>query len=127
MPLFRSLHHKPKGILLTAQWHKMQQMSAERISFYDNRVNECIEQLKKHIADAEINTTLWLDIKRYYTELLSFHPQAELAETFFNSVFCRLYHRKYFNNDFIFVNSTQTAQLVPIEEEYKSFFPSLKD
>jgi isocitrate dehydrogenase kinase/phosphatase len=120
---FQTLTSQAQIYFAAAKWQEIQRISSERISFYDNRVNECIEQLKKHIDDSEINTELWLDIKGYYTELLSFHPQADLAETFFNSVFCRLFHRKYFNNDFIFVNSTQMAPSVPMEEEYKSFFP----
>lgn len=121
--LFQGLTSQAQVHFANADWQSMQRISAERISYYDKRVNECIEKLKRRIDASHFDAELWLAIKTDYTDLLSFHPQAELAETFFNSVFCRLYHRKYFNNDFIFVESTLTEPLVPVEEEYKSFFP----
>ena len=121
--LFQGLTSQAQVHFANADWQSMQQISSERISYYDKRVNECIEGLKEKVDASPFDATLWLSIKSHYKELLSFHPQAELAETFFNSVFCRLFHRKYFNNDYIFVKSTLDAPLVPVEEEYKSYFP----
>ena len=93
--LFQALTSQAQLHFANADWQSMQRISAERINYYDKRVNECIGRLKKRIDASHIDTELWLAIKTEYTELLSFHPQAELAETFFNSVFCWLFHRKY--------------------------------
>ena len=70
---------------------------------------------------------LWQDIKLQYVGLLTNHRQPELAETFFNTVSCKLLHRTYYHNDFIFVRpavSTEylegdppiVSQLLPAEE-----------
>ncbi len=104
-------------------WDEIQDISAKRISLYDKRVNETVSYLKEHFTLNGLDEKLWRAIKNSYTQLVSFHPQPELAETFYNSVFCRLHHRKYFNNQFIFVESTLTTPPVPIAEEYKSYFP----
>ena len=42
-------------------------------------------------------------MKLRYIGLLYEHKQPELAETFYNSVFTWLFHRRYYNNDNIFV------------------------
>jgi isocitrate dehydrogenase kinase/phosphatase len=46
---------------------------------------------------------LWKRVKVEYSRLLPLHHQPELAETFYNSVFCRLFDRRYYNNAYIFV------------------------
>ncbi|TMP75905.1 bifunctional isocitrate dehydrogenase kinase/phosphatase, partial [Pseudoalteromonas ruthenica] len=105
-------------------WDKMQKISSMRIDHYDQRVEETITQLKMTVTCSTLHESLWLDIKRHYLDLLTFHPQAELAETFYNSVFCRLFHRRYFNNAFIFVQTTlKNAPALPVEAEYRSYFP----
>jgi isocitrate dehydrogenase kinase/phosphatase len=55
---------------------------------------------------------------------LQFHPQAELAETFYNSVFCRVFDRAYFHNDYIFVETVLANHIpVSVENECHSYFP----
>ncbi|MEM5550530.1 bifunctional isocitrate dehydrogenase kinase/phosphatase [Pseudoalteromonas neustonica] len=105
-------------------WSKMHEISRLRISYYDDRVNETTQQLKDEYLTTQLDESLWLATKQHYQQFLLFHPQAELAETFYNSVFCRLSHRRYFNNNFIFVKATLAdAPALPIEAEYRSYFP----
>ncbi len=62
----------------------------------------------------------------YLGVFAAFHPQAELAETFYNSVFCRLFERKYFHNQNIFIESTLSKQRLPapVASVYDSYFPA---
>ncbi|WP_404339860.1 bifunctional isocitrate dehydrogenase kinase/phosphatase [Pseudoalteromonas mariniglutinosa] len=124
--LFQAITAKAPLAFAAQDWQAINDISRLRISYYDDRVNETIEQLKtlNHQATLELDQTCWLETKQVYQQFLTFHPQAELAETFYNSVFCRLFHRRYFNNDFIFVKATLAdAPALPIEAEYRSFFP----
>lgn len=108
----------------TGDWAGLQQLSRERISYYDQRVLECVQELATHWPAQDPEQQLWQSVKKAYTELLSFHPQAELAETFYNSVFCKLFHRRYFHNQFIFVETTIEDRIpVPAEAEYRCYFP----
>ncbi|CAH9057857.1 Isocitrate dehydrogenase kinase/phosphatase [Pseudoalteromonas sp. CIP111854] len=122
--LFQSITQQTGHAFAMQEWSAIQQLSKSRISHYDRRVDETIDRLKASLPCTKLNEPLWYQTKQDYLELLSFHPQAELAETFYNSVFCRLFHRRYFNNDFIFVETTlKDAPALPIEAEYRSYFP----
>lgn len=122
--VFQEITAKAPVAFASQDWNTIQAISKQRISLYDLRVNETIQRLQKHRNIQPLDEILWRDIKTAYEQRLVFHPQADLAETFYNSVFCRLFHRRYFNNEFIFVDSTQHAHSnVPIEAEYRSYFP----
>jgi isocitrate dehydrogenase kinase/phosphatase len=107
-------------------WLELQRISSERISYYDLRVTETLTLLQQKLTGTELNECLWQQVKQQYQQYLLFHPQAELAETFYNSVFCRLYERKYFHNQNIFVESTLSKQRLPapIASVYESYFPA---
>ncbi|QBL10008.1 bifunctional isocitrate dehydrogenase kinase/phosphatase [Rheinheimera sp. D18] len=124
--LFQAITAKAKQRFELADWRAFQQDSSERISFYDQRVIEAIAQLATALPSQCLNETLWQQVKQHYIEFLAFHPQAELAETFYNSVFCQLFERKYFHNQNIFVESTLSKQHLPapIASVYDSYFPS---
>ena len=122
--LFQKITAQAPLAFAKQDWQAINDISRLRISYYDERVNETIHTLKQDHPSYELDETLWLEVKKLYQEFLCFHPQAELAETFYNSVFCRLYHRRYFHNDFIFVQATlKDAPSVPVESEYRSYFP----
>jgi isocitrate dehydrogenase kinase/phosphatase len=124
--LFQQMTAKAKARFAAADWLGFAQDSSDRISFYDQRVQETIDQLAKELPQHCLDEPLWQQVKQHYLNYLAFHPQAELAETFYNSVFCRLFDRKYFHNQNIFVESTLSKQKLPapIASVYDSYFPA---
>src|SRR5690554_966166 len=121
---FSAITAEAKFHFAQREWRALQRAARERISFYDLRVKETIALLRKDGIAEQPDEALWQDVRAFYEELLQFHPQAELAETFFNSVFCKLFHRRYFHNQFIFVESTLARRIpLPVESEYRSYFP----
>jgi len=80
--------------------------------------------------DAEnIDDEIWQQIKLHYIGLLTSHRQPECAETFFNSVCCKILHRSYFNNDFIFVRPAISTEYIENDEPaakptYRAYYPS---
>ncbi|MDP2109018.1 MAG: bifunctional isocitrate dehydrogenase kinase/phosphatase, partial [Rhodocyclaceae bacterium] len=63
--------------------------------------------------------------KLYYIGLLTDHHQPELAETFFNSVFCKIMHRTYFHNDFIFVRPAISTEYIESDPPcYRCYYPN---
>lgn len=108
-------------------WLGLQRLSRERIDYYDTRVDECVQRLREQFHAVHPDDELWQAVKHEFIELLSFHPQAELAESFYNSVFCTLFDRRYFQNQYIFVVTTIAERIpVPVEAEYRSYFPVLE-
>ncbi len=102
-----------------AEWEAVRMAAATRISFYDKRVRETIGKLKKSFDMETLDEALWQNVKTAYTDLLMRHSRPELAETFYNSVFCRTFERKYFNNKNIFVESV--VDRAALAERYRGF------
>ncbi len=107
-----------------SDWEGVRVASAKRISFYDLRVREAIAKLRSTFGIAGLEESLWQGVKQCYTGLLRSHSRPELAETFYNSVFCQLFDRKYFDNDKIFLESTvNRPELAARYRVFMSFHP----
>ena len=123
--LFRESCGLAKARFERADWLGVQKAVRERIGFYDERVRECVDRLHREYDAESIDKLTWQQVKLYYTGLLMSHKQPELAETFFNSVVCRILHRRYFNNDFIFVRPAASTEYIESDPPtYRSYYPS---
>ena len=127
--LFRTESARSKHRFETADWHGQQRAQRERIEFYDLRVKECTMRLEKEFKADSLHMDVWHQVKLHYIGLLVNHHQPELAETFFNSVTCRILHRTHFHNDFIFVRPAVSTEYIENEEPearptYRSYYPS---
>ncbi len=91
-----------------ADWQGIQEASRKRIQGYDVRVGETTDALNKIFGDRHDlhDEALWKKVRIAYAKKLKTHLQPKLAESYYNSVFCRIHHRRYYNNDNIFVRSS---------------------
>src|SRR6476646_7058298 len=115
-------------LLEAGDWLALQQLARERIASYDNRVDECVMLLEDEYDAENIDDEIWQQIKLHYIGLLTSHRQPECAETFFNSVCCKILHRSYFNNDFIFVRPAISTEYIENDEPaakptYRAYYP----
>lgn len=92
-----------------ADWYGVQLAMKERIRLYDNHVGLVVEQLKCIRQDIDKDTFFLQEVKEHYTQLLPNYPRFEIAESFFNSVYCRLFHHRELNKKNLFVFSSQPA------------------
>lgn len=108
-----------------ADWKAERVNSRLRIEFYDKRVDESIEILRYQFEIDPFDDALWYLVKSYYTLLLQNHQQPELAETFYNSLFCRVFSKKYFHNKFIFVRSSVSTNYISSDvPSYRAYYPA---
>ena len=122
--LFRETTQKARVRFESARWKEVQDASRDRIQFYDRRVGETVERLEREFDAEQLSTTFWQQVKFQYINLLLDHLQPELAETFFNSVCCRILHRNYYNNAFLFVRPTiSTEHLDSDPPAYRAYYP----
>lgn len=122
--IFQEITSSARKRFERADWESGRVASANRINFYDLRVLETIEKVRSAFGIQDLNEPLWQEVKRAYQALLARHSRPELAETFYNSVFCRLFDRKYFNNDNIFLISTVDREALAAGYlVYMSFHP----
>jgi isocitrate dehydrogenase kinase/phosphatase len=120
--LFRAASGAAKTLFENGDWPAMQRAVRERIQFYDDRVAETVERLHREFGQDALNTDLWRQAKLYYIGLLTEHQQPELAETFFNSVCCKILHRTYFHNEFIFVRPAISTEYIESDPPTYRFY-----
>jgi len=122
--LFRQTSREARTRFEQGDWLGVHKAVKERIRFYDDRVDECVERLRNEFDAASIDDATWQQVKLLYIGLLLNHKQPELAETFFNSVTTKILHRNYFHNDFIFVRPTISTENIEGEESptYRSYY-----
>lgn len=136
--LFRYVAQRAKPLFEAGDWRAIQQLSRERIAYYDTRVNECSATLNTALKGSDASpdgaspdqalTTeqldFWQAVKAEYINLLAGHRQPECAETFFNSVSCRILHRDYFHNNFLFVRPAVATEYIDSHvPSYREYYP----
>jgi len=123
--LFQESSRRAKGLFESGDWLAGQRAVRERITFYDTRVTETAGLLHEQLRAEDIDANTWQLAKLLYIGLLTNHRQPELAETFFNSVFCKIMHRTYFHNDFIFVRPAVSTEFIESDPPaYRSYYPN---
>ena len=128
--LFRKTSAEAKQRFELADWHGQQRAQAQRIEFYDKRVDEAVARLRDEFSVEQLSMDAWQQAKLHFIGLLVDHHQPELAETFFNSVTAKLLHRSYFRNDFIFVRPAVSTEYIETDEPtsaptYRAYYPTL--
>ena len=114
------------------EWKKIENDSKLRLNFYDEQVDVFCKNLSSELkkqtlygAKAEFNETqkmdkfnsdFWKNTKHVYIELITSHKQPELAETFYNSVFCRIFSRSFYNNQYIFTKPCVSLNYIDMDE-----------
>ena len=130
--LFRETSAAAKQRFEQQAWHDQQHAQAQRIEFYDQRVNEAVDKLRRQFDIGALSVDTWQQAKLHYIGLLTNHHQPELAETFFNSVTAKLLHRSYFKNDFIFVRPAISTEYIEDDQPgslptYRAYYPTRDD
>ncbi|XES84543.1 bifunctional isocitrate dehydrogenase kinase/phosphatase [Franconibacter pulveris] len=90
-----------------ADWHAVQQAMKSRIHLYDHHVGLVVEQLKCITEGKGADADFLLRVKQHYTALLPDYPRFEIAESFFNSVYCRLFDHRALSPERLFIFSSQ--------------------
>jgi isocitrate dehydrogenase kinase/phosphatase len=126
--LFRECARAAKRYFEAANWLAIGHVARDRIDFYDRRVGETVERIEREFRSAGLDGSgadaLWECVKLSFIGLLIDHRQPECAETFFNSVSCRLLHRTYFHNRFMFVRPAASTEYLDADApSYRSYYP----
>jgi isocitrate dehydrogenase kinase/phosphatase len=123
--LFRELSASAKDRFERAAWADVDEARRMRIGYYDQRVTEAVEAVRAEFPDLPEQGALWHQIKLAYMPLLYEHRQPECAETFYNSVACRVLDRSYYRNDYIFWRPAISTEHIRSEQPtYRSYYPT---
>ena len=108
-----------------ADWQAVQQAMKSRIHLYDHHVGLVVEQLRCITNGNSADADFLLRVKQHYTDLLPDYPRFEIAESFFNSVYCRLFDHRSLSPERLFIFSSQPERrfrTIP-RPLAKDFFP----
>ena len=122
--LFRKFSDEAMACFEHADWARVGVAGKERILGYEERVAETVNSLNTHFPGAAEHADWWPDIKAAFIALLMNHLQSECAETYYNSVACKVLHRDYYNNKNIFWRpALSTEHLQGTNPNYRSYYP----
>ncbi|THF60629.1 bifunctional isocitrate dehydrogenase kinase/phosphatase [Pseudothauera rhizosphaerae] len=122
--IFRDTSRRAKESFEAADWQGQLDAVRDRVQFYDDRVDEAVHRLHQEFDADSLDDATWQQVKLHYIGMLIRHKQPELAETFFNSVCCKILHRTYYNNDYIFARpAIATEYIESFPPVYSSYYP----
>lgn len=123
--IFRKMCAEAQGRFERAEWVAVRAAQGERIDLYDARVREAVDAISTRFPRARDDESVWPQVKRAYIELLYDHRRPELAETFFNSVACRVLKRTYYRNDYIFWRPAVSSEFIEGDQPaYRCYHPA---
>ncbi|MGR5064141.1 bifunctional isocitrate dehydrogenase kinase/phosphatase [Photobacterium sp. DNB22_13_2] len=88
-------------------WPAIQQALKTRIKFYDHHVGLVTSQITIMLGKRYANHAFLMAVKNAYEDLLLDYPRYDIAESFFNSVYCRIFEHRNIKRDKLFVHSSQ--------------------
>ncbi|HVF65449.1 MAG TPA: bifunctional isocitrate dehydrogenase kinase/phosphatase [Casimicrobiaceae bacterium] len=126
--LFRDCARAAKQHFEQGNFLAIGHVARDRIDFYDRRVAEAAERVEREFGAQDLagsgSDALWARVKSHYVAMLAEHRQPECAETFFNSVSCKLLHRAYFHNRFLFVRPAASTEYLDADPPtHRSYYP----
>jgi len=89
-----------------ADWHGVQVAQKKRISLYDYHVGKAATQLQSMSEDTNTGRSFLAHVKDEFELLLQHYPNFEIAESFFNSVYRRIFKHKNIYKELLFITNT---------------------
>jgi isocitrate dehydrogenase kinase/phosphatase len=122
---FRALSAAAKASFEKADRPGSRELSRLGIGAYDERVHESVESVLRLYPYARTDETLWPQVKQAYISLLYDHKRPECAETFYNSVACRVLDRTYYRNEYIFWRQAVATEFIGADDvTWRSWYPT---
>ncbi|HSC85447.1 MAG TPA: bifunctional isocitrate dehydrogenase kinase/phosphatase, partial [Pseudomonas sp.] len=107
---FREITNGARARFEQALWQEAQNASAARINLYEEKVGEVVERLRSSLnAELLLDVELWPLVKSAYITLIDQRFDDELAETWFNSIFCGLFSHDLISDGRMFIHTTRPA------------------
>ncbi len=90
---------------LNADWSGAQEAASERINLYSQAISHVMMLLDARTGGSFREREHWAEARQVYIDLISYRTDPELAETFYNSVYRKLFHHELTCNNECFINS----------------------
>jgi isocitrate dehydrogenase kinase/phosphatase len=88
---FRQVTRQAGTRFAQRDWHAMQLDAAARLDLYPQSVSSTLDALHRDFGPAVTHRGLWREVRQVAERVIADLPDAELAETFYNSIARRLF------------------------------------
>ncbi|TRX75789.1 bifunctional isocitrate dehydrogenase kinase/phosphatase [Pseudomonas mangiferae] len=107
---FRQITDGARSRFEQAQWQEIQRAAAARIALYEEKVAEVGHLLRDSFPEPVLlDVHLWPLVKSAYINLIDVRFDDELAETWFNSIFCALFSHDLISDGCMFIHTTRPS------------------
>lgn len=107
---FRQITDGARSRFEQAQWQEIQRAAAARIALYEEKVAEVGQLLRDGFPEPVLlDVHLWPLVKSAYINLIDVRFDDELAETWFNSIFCALFSHDLISDGCMFIHTTRPS------------------
>lgn len=105
-----------------ADWLGIRSASIERIDLYKEKSNTVNHYVELIAGERFRDLTFWEEVRDIYADLIAGHNNFEIAETFFNSVYCSTFKHRKIRDEYAFVFSPH-GDMPPadVSKVYKTF------
>jgi isocitrate dehydrogenase kinase/phosphatase len=98
-----------------ADWQAVQTAHRERIELYKSKVDQ-VRQLTRGVTSKDVSDLeLWRQARTAYAQLIDNHSNYEIAETFFNSIFCGIFEHEHIHDRYMFVKPSRAFDDKPLK------------
>lgn len=113
---FQNMTLGAKARFEKADWQGIQDAHYRRIELYKNKVDQVCKLVagvtSKDVSDLE----LWQQAKTTYAQLTVGHSNYDIAETFFNSIFCAQFDHRHIHDRNMFVKASRPLEDKPLRD-----------
>ena len=122
---FRHITDGARARFEGALWQEAQTASAARINLYELKVNQLNQRLQATFAEKGLlNAVHWPQVKRAYISLIDLRFDDELAETWYNSIFCSLFSHDLISDRCMFIHTTRPLQRQARAAQTRTYRPA---
>lgn len=121
--MFKDITDEAQSRFEKQQWAEIQQAAADRIDLYEKQSQVAANKLRDLLGEALVEKSLWCEVKSCYIELLQQRNDFELAETFYNSIYCKVFGHKQLSNEHMFVHTSIPGREISSENAvYRTYY-----
>ncbi|MGI9274753.1 MAG: bifunctional isocitrate dehydrogenase kinase/phosphatase [Endozoicomonas sp.] len=111
---------------LQADWPAAQQAASDRINLYDHAVRNVMTLLDRELGSETDyrDSSHWSDVRDNYIDQVAYRTDPELAETFYNSIYRKMFRGEEARTEDYFVQSAfDDFRVRSARGIYRSYFP----
>jgi isocitrate dehydrogenase kinase/phosphatase len=101
-----------------ADWHAIQRTGAARIDLYEDNTEEAARAIVEQLGEVVYDARLWHDAKRCYALKIQQRNDPELAETFYNSIYLKVFRHHELDDALMFIRSAYEGKPIKSGEQF---------